>query len=239
MGELKSAWEIAQEKADRLGKLSAEEIQRQREQECRQIGRAIAQRYLDSPESLSLALELDKYQDKKDLVRQASLTHLTQAIDLKSWSGTSPDATVQSTWQGAKKERAHTATPLIWQGAKKERAHTATPLIWQGACSGGVYPRLEKIAQGIATLEPKSQPLIERIRELAQEYEHLADKTRRAIEIKCRGTLHQLRISGTAVGNINIEATPQWQQNWHSLTELFEPRLDSLKQELINSISSV
>ena len=223
MGELKSAWEIAQEKADRLGKLSAEEIQRQREQECRQIGRAIAQRYLDSPESLSLALELDKYQDKKDLVRQASLTHLTQAIDLKSWSGTSPDATVQSTWQGA----------------KKERAHTATPLIWQGACSGGVYPRLEKIAQGIATLEPKSQPLIERIRELAQEYEHLADKTRRAIEIKCRGTLHQLRISGTAVGNINIEATPQWQQNWHSLTELFEPRLDSLKQELINSISSV
>ena len=203
MGKLKSAWEIAQEKADRLGKLSPAEMQRQREQECRQIGRAIAQRYLDNPEPLSLAIELNKYQEKKDLVRQATLTHLTQAIDLKSWSGTSPDPTKYNNR------------------------------------SGGVYPRLEKIIQGIAAIEPKSQSIIERIRGLAQEYEPLADKTRRAIEIKCRETLHQLRISGTAVGNINIEATPQWQQSWHLLTEPLEPRLDSLKRELINSISSV
>jgi len=190
MGKLKSAWEIAQEKADRLGKLSAEEMQRQREQECRQIGRAIAQRYLDNPEPLSLAIELNKYQEKKDLVRQATLTHLTQAIDLRFLT------------------------------------------------SFGMTSKPEKIIQGIAAIEPKSQSIIERIRGLAQEYEPLADKTRRAIEIKCRETLHQLRISGTAVGNINIEATPQWQQSWHLLTEPFEPRLDSLKRELINSISS-
>jgi hypothetical protein len=199
MGELKSAWEIAQEKADRLGKLSPAEMQQQREQECRQIGTAIAQKYLDSPQPLPLAIELNKYQDKKDLVRQATLIHLTQAIDLESWSGTSPDST------------------------RHDR-------------SGGAYPRLEKIAQGIATLEPKSQPIIERIRELAQEYEQLADKARQAIETSQRETLHQLRISGTAVGNINIEATPQWQQSCHRLAEPLESRLDSLKQELINSI---
>lgn len=203
MGKLKSAWEIAQEKAERLGKLSPAEMQRQREQECRQIGQAIAQRYLDSPEPLPLAIELNKYQEKKDLVRQATLTHLTQAIDLKSRSGTSPDPTKYNNR------------------------------------SGGIYPRLEKIAQGIASLEPKSESIIERIRGLVQEYEQLADKTRQAIETSHRETLHQLRISGTAVGNINIEATPQWQQSWHLLTEPLEPRLDSLKRELINSISSV
>ena len=190
MGKLKSAWEIAQEKADRLGKLSLAEMQRQREQECRQIGRAIAQRYLDNPETLSLAIELNKYQEKKDLVRQATLTHLTQAIDLRFLT------------------------------------------------SFGMTSKAEKIIQGIAAIEPKSESIIERIRGLAQEYEQLADKTRRAIEIKCRETLHQLRISGTAVGNINIEATPQWQQSWHSLTEPLKPRLDSLKRELLNSISS-
>ena len=190
MGKLKSAWEIAQEKADRLGKLSAEEMQRQREQECRQIGRAIAQRYLDNPEPLSLAIELNKSQEKKDLVRQATLTHLTQAIDLRFLT------------------------------------------------SFGMTSKPERIIQGIAAIEPKSQSILERIRGLAQEYEPLADKTRRAIEIKCRETLHQLRISGTAVGNINIEATPQWQQSWHLLTEPLESRLDSLKRELINSISS-
>lgn len=191
MGKLKSAWEIAQEKAERLGKLSAEEMQRQREQECRQIGRAIAQRYLDSPEPLPLAIELNKYQEKKDLVRQATLTHLTQAIDLRFLT------------------------------------------------SFGMTSKPERIIQGIAAVEPKSESIIERIRGLVQEYEQLADKTRQAIEIKCRETLHQLRISGTAVGNINIEATPQWQQSWHLLTEPLEPRLDSLKRELINSISSV
>ena len=197
MGKLKSAWEIAQEKADRLGKLSPAEMQRQREQECRQIGRAIAQRYLDSPEPLPLAIELNKYQEKKDLVRQATLTHLTQAIDLR----------------------------FLTSFGMTSKAATAS--------------KLERIIQGIATVEPKSESIIERIRGLVQEYEQLADKTRRAIEIKCRETLHQLRISGTAVGNINIEATPQWQQSWQLLTEPLEPRLDSLKQELINSISSV
>jgi len=191
MGKLKSAWEIAQEKADRLGKLSPAEMQRQSEQECRQIGQAIAQRYLDSPEPLPLAIELNKYQEKKDLVRQATLTHLTQAIDLRFLT------------------------------------------------SFGMTSKPERIIQGIAAVEPKSESIIERIRGLVQEYEQLADKARQAIEIKCRETLHKLRISGTAVGNINIEATPQWQQSWHLLTEPLEPRLDSLKRELINSIPSV
>jgi len=222
MGKLKSAWEIAQEKADRLGKLSPAEMQRQREQECRQIGRAIAQRYLDSPEPLPLAIELNKYQEKKDLVRQATLTHLIQAIDLRFLT--------EFTLSG------RSFASLRMTGSEGLRMTGSEGL---GMTSkAGTASKLEKIIQGIATVEPKTESITERIRGLAQEYEQLADKARRAIEIKCRETLHQLRISGTAVGNINIKATPQWQQSWQLLTEPLEPRLDSLKRELINSISS-
>lgn len=201
MAELKSAWEIAQEKANKLGKLSTQEIQQQREQECRQSAVAIAQKYLDESEPPNLALELNNYPTReRDLIGRAILNHLAQAMGLESWSGTSPDPTKYNNR------------------------------------SGGVYPRLEKIIQGIAAIEPKLQPIVEQIRELDQEYAQAVRKTRRAIENRGRETLHQLRLLGTAVGSINIEATQEWQQSRHRLTEPFTPRLDSLKQELINSI---
>lgn len=194
MSELKSAWEIAQEKTNRLGRLSAQELQQQREQQCHDSGRAIAQRYLDNPEPLSLPEELNKCHEGQDLVRQATVSQLIQAIDLKSKDDDD---------------------------------------------SGMVYPHLEKIARGIASLEPKSQPIIDQITELAREYEGAIRKMKQEIESNGQETLHRLRISGTAVGDINIKAAPEWQQSWHKLAETFEPRLDSLKQELISSVSSV
>jgi len=201
MSELKSAWEIAQEKVNKLGKLSIQEIQQQREQECRQSAVAIAQKYLDESEPPNLALELNNYPTReRDLIGRAILNHLVQAMGLESWSGTSPDPTKYNNR------------------------------------SGGVYPRLEKIIQGIAAIEPKLQPIVEQIRELDQEYAQAVRKTRRAIESRGRETLHQLRLSGTAVGSINIEATQEWQQSWSKLTEPFTSRLNSLKQELINSV---
>ena len=196
MGELKSAWEIAQEKANRLGKLSAEEEEQQRRQKCRQIGQALAHRWLDNPDSLSLTIELSKRpEEEQKLVKRAILSHLLQAMDFKNRSRTSPDPTGYGR-------------------------------------SGGVYLRLEKIIQGIVSLEPKSQPLIEGITKLMQEYEWAEGKTRQELESKARKTLHQLRVSGTAVGDINIEAIPQWQQAQQRLVETLEPRLNSLKQEL-------
>ena len=92
--------------------------------------------------------------------------------------------------------------------------------------------RLERAIQGIASLEPKSQPITERITKLAQEHEQAERKTRQELESNYRELLHQLRISGTAVGDINLEATPEWQPAQQGLAELFRPRLDSLKQEL-------
>jgi hypothetical protein len=36
------------------------------------------------------------------------------------------------------------------------------------------------------------------------------------------------------VGEINIEATPEWQETWHKLAQPFEQRLNNLKQELVH-----
>jgi len=183
MGELKSAWEIAQEKADKLGKLSAKEAQRQKEEKCRQIGQAMTQRWLDSSQGQNLVEEVNNYpEEEKSLIAQATLDYLVGAIDFQS--------------------------------------------------SKSDVSRLERAIQGIASLEPKAQPITERITKLAQEYGQAERKTRQELESNDRELLHQLRISGTAVGDINFEATPEWQPAQQELAELFRPRLDSLKQEL-------
>jgi len=89
MGELKSAWEIAQGKADRLGKLSAEELQQQREEKCRQTGQAIALRYLENIEPLELDVELEKHpEEEKGLIKRAAAKRLLEALELGSQSGT-------------------------------------------------------------------------------------------------------------------------------------------------------
>ena len=178
MGELKSAWEIAQEKANKLGKLSAEEEQQEREQRCKEIGKAMAQNYLERPKEQNIDLENYPKEEKK-LLRQAILKRLVEAMDLKNST------------------------------------------------------LLERAIQGIAMVEPTSKPLIEQINQLVQEYEETGRKERRAIESKGREILHQLRLSGTAVGDINIEATSEWQEACVKIIEPFEARLDSLKQELI------
>ena len=85
MGELKSAWEIAQEKANKLGKLSSEEERRQREEKCRQIGQAMAQRWLDGSQGQNLAAEINNYpEEEKSLIKQAIIDYLIEAIDFQS-----------------------------------------------------------------------------------------------------------------------------------------------------------
>jgi len=180
MGELKSAWEIAQEKADRLGRLSAEEEAQQRKERCRQAGQVVAKKWLDSSGEVDIAAELNRYgEEEKGMIRQSMIDCLVEAIDFNSSSG------------------------------------------------------LVKAIQGIASLEPKSQPVIEGITRLVQEYEQAESKTRRELQGPYREILHELRISGTAVGDINVEATPQWQQSQRRSIEALEPRLNELKQELV------
>jgi hypothetical protein len=185
MGELKSAWEIAQERANRLGRLSAEEKEQQERQEYRQLGRVLAQKWLDSSQQLDITTELNKHEEKdRDIIKQVIIEHLIGAIELTTAQGRNS---------------------------------------------------VEKIIEGISSLEPELQPKAEEIGQLVQEYEEAEQEIRRELEGNYRETLHKLRISGTAVDAINIETDPKWQAARQRLVEAFAPRLNDLKQALISS----
>ena len=180
MGELKSAWEIAQEKANRLGKLSTEEREQQARQRQRKIGHALAQKWLDSSQTLDMIAELNKHEEReRGTIKRAVIEHLVEAIEF-----TAP----------------------------------------QGINS------VKKIIEVISSLEPELQPKAEEMGHLVQEYEEAEQKIRQELESDYRETLHQLRISGTAVGAINIEADHKWQAARQELVEAFTPRLNDLKQ---------
>ena len=184
MGELKSAWEIAQEKANRLGKLSAEEKEQQERQRYRQIGRVLAQKWLDGSQQLDMTAELNKHEEKeREIIRQAVIEHLVEAIEF-------------------------TTTRDI--------------------------NSVKKVIEAISSLGPELQPKAEEIGQLVQEYEEAEQKIRQELESDYRETLHQLRISGTAVDAINIEADHKWQVARQGLIESFTPRLNDLKRALIS-----
>jgi hypothetical protein len=83
MGELRSAWEIAQERASRLGRLSAEEKGEQERRRYSQIGQALAQKWLDGALKLDIASELHRLPaEEREMVKQAVIAHLIEAIDL-------------------------------------------------------------------------------------------------------------------------------------------------------------
>jgi hypothetical protein len=183
MGELKSSWEIAQERANRLGKLSAEEKEQQERQGYRQIGQLLAQKWLDSSRQLDMAAELNKHEEKgRDIIKQAIIEHLVEAIEFTTTRGINS---------------------------------------------------VKRVDEAISSLRPELQPKAEEIGQLVQEYEEAEQKIRQDLESNYRETLHQLRISGTAVDAINIETNNQWQLARQELVEAFTPRLNDLKQALI------
>ena len=185
MGELKSAWEIAQEKANRLGKLSAEEREQQARQRHRKIGQALAKKLLDSSQKLDITTELNRHEEKeREIIRRAVIEHLVEAIEFTTFQGINS---------------------------------------------------VKKIIEVISSLDPDLRPKAEEIGHLAQEYEEAEQKIRQELESGYRETLHQLRISGTAVGAISIEDDPKWQAARQELVQVFTPRLNDLKQALISS----
>ncbi len=184
MGELKSAREIAQERANRLGKLSAEEQEQQERQGYRQIGQVLAQKWLDSSQRLDMTAELNKHEEKeREIIKQAVIEHLAEAIEFTTTQGINS---------------------------------------------------VERVIEAVSSLRPEMQPKAEEISQLVQEYEGAEQKMRQELESDYRETLHQLRISGTAVDAINIEANPQWQLARQELVEAFTSRLNALKQALIS-----
>jgi hypothetical protein len=184
MGELKSAWEIAQEKANRLGKLPAEEKEQQERQRYRQVGQVLAQKWLDGAQQPNITAELNKHREKeREIIKQAVIEHLAEAIEF-------------------------TTTRDI--------------------------NSVKRVIEAISSLGPELQPKAEEIGQLVQEYEEAEQKIRRELESDYRETLHQLRISGTAVDAINIETDHKWQPARQELVEAFTPRLNDLKQALIS-----
>ena len=179
MGEIKSAWEIAQAKTARLGKLSAEEERQQREKEFAQIGTAIAQRYLSHWNPQNVRTELSQYSsEEKPIITQAVIGELAQTIDLRS------------------------------------------------------QDMFDRTAKGILLLKPEAEGTMQQIRDLRQEYEQAVRRIRQEIEARVKETLHQLRISGSAVSGINVEADQGWQQSIQELAQPLQERLDALKSEL-------
>jgi hypothetical protein len=184
MGELKSAWEIAQEKANRLGKLSAEEKEQQERQRYRQIGQVLAQKWLDGSQQPNMTAELNKHEEKeREIIRQAVIEQLVEAIEFTTTQGINS---------------------------------------------------VKRVIAAISSLGPELQPRAEEIGQLVQEYEEAEQKIRQELESNYRETLHQLRISGTAVDAINIEADHKWQLARQELVEAFTPRLTDLKRALIS-----
>ncbi|MCJ7514399.1 MAG: hypothetical protein MUO89_00280 [Dehalococcoidia bacterium] len=84
MADIKSAWEIAQEKAGRLGQLSPEERERQRQDRCRVIGESLAEKYLNQHDIGIFKEELRNHSAQdKDLINQAAVHRLIQDIKLQ------------------------------------------------------------------------------------------------------------------------------------------------------------
>ena len=182
MGEMKSAWEIAQEKTEKLGKLSAEEQRKQKEKRCVMIGKALAEKYLGGLDTQYLEIELNRCSNEdKELIEQTILSRLVDGIDLE--------------------------------------ADLA----------------LEKIYKGISilTATERTAQFLPKIKELFQEYGEAELSKKEEIERAGREILHQMRISGTAIDQINSQAKEEWRQSIDKIAQPFKERLHSLKQELL------
>ncbi len=85
MDEMKSALERALERADRMGKLSPEEMQRQNEAKYVPAGEAIAQRFFEHGQINILAKQLDKLENEgKSIATRSALATLISNIDLEN-----------------------------------------------------------------------------------------------------------------------------------------------------------
>ena len=183
MSELKSAWEVAQERANRLGKLSADEKEQQERQRYRQAGQVLAQKWMDGSQKLDMTVELSKHEEKgRDIIKKAIIEHLVETI---------------------------------------------------GFANTQAIDSVKRVVEEISSLKPELQSKAEEVGQLVQEYELAEQKIRQELESNYRETLHQLRISGTAIDAINIEDNDRWQLARQGLVESLAPRLNALKQALV------
>lgn len=183
MGEIKSAWELAMEKVEKLGKLSPEELQRQKAEKCGSIGHGLAEKYLSGLALRDVKIDLDKYKgEERELVRAALATKLTDAIEL------------------------------------------------------GDAERLSKVVEAMSALKLKSEEGLAAVKGeiegLFVESREAEQKKRREVDAAARGVLHQLRISGSAIGSVNPEVVPEWKSELDKIAQPYRERLDDIRARL-------
>lgn len=82
MGELKSAYDRALERADKLGALSPEELRETKQAEQSAVGKALAERYLEHGYERPLVEALERYQgDDTGVVLRGALSRLVAEVD--------------------------------------------------------------------------------------------------------------------------------------------------------------
>jgi hypothetical protein len=183
VGEIKSAWELAMEKVEKLGKLSPDELRRQKEEKYGSIGQGLAEKYLTGLALRDVKIELDKYKgEERELVRAALASKLIDAIEL------------------------------------------------------GDAERLSKVIEGVSELKLKSVEALAGIRgeieQLFEEYREAEQKKRREVDAAARGVLHQLRISGSAIGSVNPEVVPEWKNELDKIALPYREKLGDIKARL-------
>jgi len=187
MSEMKSALEKALERAEKLGKLSPEEMRQRKEAEYAPIGRALAERYLGHGQKRVFKEEVNRYSgEEKGIVLRAALLRLGEAIDLENDELT---------------EMAMAGMLVLKQKGK------------------------------IGEINEEIRSLLREYRE-AEKQKYEGEKER--IEKGEKELLHQLRISGSAVGEINLKANEAWASISQELYSRFNERLVDLKGELLS-----
>jgi hypothetical protein len=97
--------------------------------------------------------------------------------------------------------------------------------------------RLQRVIEAIPALKQGDSAVSSikgEIEQLFREYEEAAEKESREIEKSAREVLHQLRISGSAIGAINPGVIPELRQSLDRLALPYEERLEGLKTKLID-----
>ena len=195
MGEMKSAFERAMERADRVGRLTSEEMGKHRQERCVPAGRAIAERYLEHGHEKLLKEDVGKYTaDDKLIVSKATQSRLVEAVSLTDYEKT---------------ERALNGL-LSLCGEQGEEV------------IGGKVDEIARLLEEFA-------------RELKLKYE--AEKEN--IQQGDRELLHQLRISGSAIGEVNMAASETWGRIYLEFIAPYRERLESLKSELVALLDKV
>jgi len=101
----------------------------------------------------------------------------------------------------------------------------------------------ERAMAGILALKGEEEigPIAGQIKDLFEEYKQAEkdryEKEKGEVEREERELLRQLGISGSAVGEINLEASETWKEVCGALYSEFDQRLHQLKEQLLKTVS--